>query len=261
MAVASMRNAGVQGVRLTKKKRVIKGVPRVAGTHTKEAYWIFQNVTAEVSAGEALILVSRDLDRAAGPMRVWAGLLPLDTGEAQSPPKRLLLSSPQGRWVRELSVEQTIRMLAGTYGLRDREVEELVVPVARMAQVDSMLHWPIAELDKGVRDQIAFSVAANAPVDLVMFDQTSYVGGHDFRPLCVDHLKTMREAGKALVIATVRPNVVLEVGTKAMILRNKRSQAVSVAEAAEFLIKDRVKGRKKARRRAQEDDDDSSMEF
>ena len=39
------------------------------------------------------------------------------------------------------------------------------------------------------------------------------------------------------------------------------AQPVSVAEAAEFLIKDRVKWRRKARRRAEEDDDDSGLAF
>lgn len=261
MSGASFTDAGVQGVRMTKKKRVIKGVPRVASTHAKEAYWVFQGLTADVSPGEVLVLVSRDLDRSTGALRAWAGLLPLDAGQMQRPQRSLLLSSPQNRWVRELSVEQTIRMLAGTYGLSDHEVEDLVAPAARMAQVESMMHWPLVELEKGFRDQIAFAVAVNAPVDMVMFDQTAWVGTRDFRPLCIDQVKALRDAGKAVAVATIRPNVVLEVGSKAVILKGKRSQQVSVAEAAEFLIRDRVKGRKKARRRAQEEDDDSGMEF
>ena len=59
MTLASFQGAGVQGVRLTKKKRIIKGVPRVAGTHAKESYWIFQGLTVDLQAGDGLAL--RDL--------------------------------------------------------------------------------------------------------------------------------------------------------------------------------------------------------
>ncbi len=261
MTLASFQDAGVQGVRLTKKKRIIKGVPRVAGTHAKESYWIFQGLSVELEAGDGLVLVSRDPDRSAGPMLAWAGLLPVDTGQMSAPARCLLLTSPQSRWVRELSVEQTIRMLAGIYGLTDDEVDDVVAPAAKLAQVDAKMHWPIQEMDKGVRDQIAFAVAVNAPVPVVMFDQTAQVGIREFRPLCLPQVNTLREQGKAVVLATAKPQVALDAGSKAVILRGKRSQPVSVAEAAEFLIKDRVKGRRKARRRAEEDDDDSGLEF
>jgi ABC-type polysaccharide/polyol phosphate transport system ATPase subunit len=158
--------------------------------------------------------------------------------------------------VRELSVRQTIRIVAGTYGLTDAEVEQIVPLVARTAQVDSMLNWPIENVQKGVRAQIAFAIGVHAPMDLVMFDYTAYVGNHDYRPLCANHLRAMREAGKAVVVATDKPQFVLEAATDGVIVRGKRSDQVSVAEAAEFLIKARVKGRKKARRRVEEEDDD-----
>lgn len=261
MTVANLRRAGVQGIRMARKRRVIKGVPRLASTHTKELYWLFQDLTMDVAAGDALMMVSRDFDRTAALMRVWAGLLPLDVGEVQRPARSLLLSAPQQRWLRELSVEQSIRMLAGTYGLTDDEVEQVVGPAAKTAQVDSLMHWPLEDLGRGHRGQIAFAVAVNAPVPLVMFDHTALVGSREFRPLCLDHLKRMRDSGKAVVIATVKPQLVLEVGTRALIMRPKRSAEVTVAEAAEFLIKDKVKGRKKARRRAHEEDDDSGLDF
>lgn len=256
MTLASFQGAGLKGVRLTKKKQIIRGVPRIANTHTKEAYWLFRDLNAEVGPGQVVAMLSRDPERTAGAMRVWAGLSPLDEGSVTAPSRAMLVSSPQARWVRELSVQQTIRIVAGIYGLTDAEVDDIVPLVARTAQVDSMLNWPIENLQKGFRAQIAFAIGVHAPMDLVMFDYTAYVGHHDYRPLCADHLKAMREAGKAVVIATDKPQFVLEAATAGLIVRGKRSDQVSVAEAAEFLIKGRVKGRKKARRRVEEDDDD-----
>ena len=126
MTVASFTDAGMEGVRLTKKKRIIKGMPRMMGAQDREAYWVFQGLTAGVEAGQALMLVSRDPVRTNAVLRVLAGLLPLDQGSVQRPQRSLLLVAPQGRWLRELSVEQTIRLLAGIYGLLDNEIEALV---------------------------------------------------------------------------------------------------------------------------------------
>jgi hypothetical protein len=70
-----------------------------------------------------------------------------------------------------------------------------------------------------------------------------------------------RDAGKALVVVTDKAKVALHLGTSAVILRGKRSDPVSVSEAAEFLIRDEVKGRKKRRRSQDDDDEDDGIEF
>ena len=47
--LASFSGAGLQGVRFTKKKQIIKGVPRIAGTHTKESYWMFRQLSVDLA--------------------------------------------------------------------------------------------------------------------------------------------------------------------------------------------------------------------
>ncbi len=251
----------MQGIRLTKKKQVIKGVPRVTSTHVREAYWVFQGLTAEVSAGQALILVSRDPVRPSAVLRVLAGMLPIDTGSVVVPEQALLLTGPQARWVRELSVEQTIRLLAGIYGFSDSEVEDLVRPVARTAEVEGLLHRPLEEFGKPVRDQIAFAIALHAPVPVVLFDYTATMGGGDFRAACLDRLVALRDEGKALVIATDKPKVALQVGTSAVIVRGKRADQVSVVDAAEFLLRDKGKGHRKRRSQDEDAEDEGGLEF
>ena len=258
--LAGLTDAGMQGIRLTKKKQVIKGVPRVTATHVRETYWVFQGLSAAVDAGEALILVSRDPVRPSAVLRALAGMLPLDTGTVQAQ-EALLVSSPQARWVRELSVEQTIRLLAGIYGLSDAEVEALVRPVAATAEVEGLLHRPLEEFGKPVRDQIAFAIALHAPVPVILFDHTATMGGGDYRAACLDRLVALRDSGKALVIATDKPKVALQVGTGAVIVRGKRADHVSVVDAAEFLLRDKGKGHKKRRSRDEDDEDDGGLEF
>lgn len=260
MTVASFTDAGMEGVRLTKKKRIIKGMPRMMGAQDREAYWVFQGLTAGVEAGQVLMLVSRDPVRTNAVLRVWAGLLPLDQGSVQRPQRSLLLVAPQGRWLRELSVEQTIRLLAGIYGLLDNEVEALVQPVAETAGVQAMLHLPLEDLGRQYASQIAFSIGLHAPVPLLMLDQTATMGTREFRHSCLDRLLAIRDEGRALVIATDKPKVVLHLGTDAVIVRRKRTDRVAVSEAAEFLLRDRVKGRKKSRR-SFDDDEDEGLEI
>ncbi len=187
-ALAGFSHAGMQGVRLRKKKQIIKGVPRMMGSHNRESYWVFRELTTQISAGESLLLVSRDPVRTNAIMRVLAGMLPLDEGEVQRPARSLLLVTPPNRWVRELSVEQTIRMLAGIYGLTDAEIERMVEPVAKTALVDGLMHRRVEDLGKQIRDQIAFAVAVHAPVPMVMFDHTASIGTRPFRESCLDHV-------------------------------------------------------------------------
>jgi ABC-type polysaccharide/polyol phosphate transport system ATPase subunit len=261
MTVASFTDAGMQGVRLMKKKRIIKGVPRMMGSHARESYWVFQGLTTSLEAGEALVLVSRDPVRTNAVLRVWAGILPIDAGQVQRPQRSLLLIPPQSKWLREMSVEQTIRLLAGIYGLRDEEVEAIVGNVADTAGVADLMHLPLDELGRQYAHQIAFAIAIHAPVPVVMFDHTATMGSRDFRHSCLDRLVALRDSGKALVVATDKPKAALHVGTKAVIVRGKRADEVPVSEAAEFLIRDRIKGKKKTRRRFEDDEDDGGLGF
>ena len=75
----------MQGVRLTTKTQIIKGVPRIANTRVKELYWLFRGLSVDIAPGQLLAMVSRDPERTAAAMRVWAGLLPLDEGSATAP--------------------------------------------------------------------------------------------------------------------------------------------------------------------------------
>src|SRR5690606_34258156 len=120
---------------------------------------------------------------------------------------------------------------------------------------------PLEEFGKPVRDQIAFAIALHAPVPVVLFDHTATMGGGDFRASCLDRLVELRDAGKALVIATDRPKVALQVGTGAVIVRGKRADPVSVVDAAEFLLRDKGKGHKKRRSRDEDDEDEGGLEF
>lgn len=258
----SFSGAGVQGVRLTRKRQVIKGVPRIASTHEKQAYWLFENLTVEVAAGDILAVVSKDAGRSGAALRAWAGLLPLDAGTLQAPQPTILITPPPTRWVRELSVEQGVWMLAGTYGLDDAQIEQMMPAVIKTAQLNSVLHEPIEEQGKHLRSQIAFAIGVHAPVPVVMFDHTASVGSPAFRSLCPQLLTGLGEQGKAVVLTTTRPQVVLDAATRGLILRPRRGDQVDVTEAAEFLVRSRAKGRKRARELFDdEDDSDSGLDF
>lgn len=253
--------AGVQGVRKTRKRQMIKGVPRIAGTHDKESYWLFENLTAEATEGDVLALVSKDPDRTSAALRIWAGLMPLDAGEVTLPPRSVLIASPPARWVRELSVEQSIRMLAGTYGLTDDEIEQIVPAVARTAQVSGHLNQPIEDEHRHLRGQIAFAIGINAPVPVVLFDQTVGVGTPAFRGLGPQLIGSLKGDGKIVAFTTTRPQAILDSATKGLIVRPKRADFVDVDQAAQFLSRVRTKNRKQIRRELFDEDDDGGLEF
>lgn len=260
-SLVSFTDAGVQGVRLTRKRQMIKGVPRIAGTHEKEAYWLFEHLSVDLPAGEVLALVAKDPDRVSAALRVWAGLLPLDAGEAQMPASSILIVSPPPRWVRELSVEQTIRMLAGTYGLFDDQIEQIVPAVAKTAQVANIMHQPIEDQSRRVRSQIAFAIGVHAPVDVVMFDQMAAVGSSAFRAVCPQLISGLKDQGKAVAFTAAKPQTVLDTATRGLIVRAKRADEVDAAGAAEFLLRVRAKSHKQERKSLFDEDDDSGPDF
>jgi ABC-type polysaccharide/polyol phosphate transport system ATPase subunit len=248
---AAAIDLGIEGVEATiraKRGTRFKNLPRLLGSHELSLYWVFRKANISVDSGDCILVIADDPLISTTFMRSLCGLLPADEGIVRGDSRSLMVSPPKNRAINGLSVRQTIFMLGGLYGMSDHEIDERTDEVIAMAQVKNMLNRRIEESPGHVKQQISFSLAMVAPVDILAFNGSPVVGGPKFRPTCVEHLATQKANGKGLLISTPDLGLARALCTKAILLDPEESTAAPLDEALEEL-KRRARSKKRQRRR------------
>jgi ABC-2 type transport system ATP-binding protein len=261
-AVVTLEQAGVEGVRVQRRRRRHRRLPVLLGAQDRKKYWLYRNATATISRGDCVFLMDERGDRASALLRSVTGLLQPDAGTIRRRGAGLMLTRPGRKWVASLSIRQAIRLLAGLYGMTDQQIDERVVECAEFAEVSDMLGKPTEEIEPAVLRQIAFSVATAAPVRLLGADNMALTGPPDFRPKCVPRLRQLMEQGTALVVIQDDPQLISLLATRALLVKKNRLVELApsaAADLAEEWAKERRRARRQSRRAMVDDDDDDDI--
>lgn len=262
MAVVELEGAGVESVRVKRRRRRHSKVPTLLGAQDRRKYWVFRNATASISRGECVFLMDETGERAPTLLRLMTGLLLPDAGTARRRGGGLMLTRPGRRWVASLSVGQSIRLLAGLYGMTDKQIEAEFDAMAQFAEVDSILWKPTEEIDPAVLRQIAFAVGTATPVRLLGLDNMAMTGPPEFRPQCVPRLRELLESGKAVVAIQDDPDLISVLATRALLVKKNTLVELTTEQAAELArrwAERRRRARRQSRRAMLEDDDDDDI--
>ncbi len=262
MAAVELVAVGIEGVRVKRRRRRHRKIPLLLGTQDRRSYWVFRDATASIRKGECVFLMDERGDRAATLLRLMTGLLQPDTGAVKRRGGSLLLTRPGKRWMGSLSVGQSIRLLAGLYGMTDHEIDQRLADCAQFAEVADIMGKPSEEVDAAVLRQIAFAVGTSAPVRLIGLDGMAVTGTPDFRPKCVPRLRELMDSGTALVVIQDDPGLISLLADRALLVKRRGLVELSADEAAQLAhkwAKRRRKVRRRSRKAMMEDDDDDDL--
>ena len=246
----------------SKRGKRFRKLPRVMARHDISMVWIFRGANVSLTPGDVLITLGEENLQPTSFLRVLCGLLPPDAGTVKVSDRSLLANQPKPKTLLNLSVGQSVKMLAGLYGMTDEETAERFDAICQMALVTKILHEPIDDQRPWLRAQLAFATAMHAPVDVLGLDGIAIVGEPKFREQCLPRLRAARDDGRILLIATRDPTLVRALGTKAILLGEDESVELSVSDAATYLeesSKSRKKGRRRLRQLMLDNEDDDDM--
>lgn len=247
----TLTDVGVRVVEM-KQRRRRENVPTVLGQQVKERTWPVRHLNFQLEAGEAVFVLDIANHRPALFLRLVTGLLAPDEGTVTLPRRSLLSVAPSRKQLKYLSVEQSLRFIAGCCGLSDRAIDRKFDDMVEFAGVSRLLHRQSQSQPRHVLAQIGFAVATTAPVDLLAFDRTAIVGDKEFRAKCVQRLNELKTAGKGLVIYSQDVRQVRAVADRGLVLDGDKSAEFDPDMFARMVIDDkqgRWQQKRKRRRR------------
>ncbi len=246
----SMSDAGVRVVELRERNRG-RNLPTVLGRHVREQAWPVRHLDFSLKRGETVYVLDLVTHRPALFLRLATGTLRPDEGTIALP-RRSVLARPAGRrQVRSLSVGQSLRMMAGLYGLADKTIDRRFEEMAEFAEVTRVLNRPIESQHRSVVAQVAFAAAACSRTDLIAFDRCAVVGDKAFRRKCARKIAELKKAGTGFVVYSPDPKQIVGMADRGLVIAGPDTREVNPAELAGMLVADKKERRERHRRQRQ----------
>ena len=257
----TMSDVGVRVVELRERKRGGK-LPTVLGRQVKEQAWPLRHLDFSLEDGQTVYVLDLATHRPALFLRLATGTLRCDEGTITLPPRSLLARPAGRRQVRSLSVGQSIRMMAGLYGMGDKAIDRRFDEMVDFAEVSRVVNRPIESQHRQVIAQVAFAAAICSRAELIAFDRCALVGDRRFRNKCARRIAELKKSGTGFVVFSPDARQVLELADRGLVLDGDHSREVPPAELAGLLIADKKEQRhrhRKRRRRRRKQEGDSGV--
>jgi len=173
--------------RLHKKKRRIQAL---------------DNVTFYVRRGEWLGVYGPNGSGKTTLLQILAGLLPPDEGKVFRNGSISCFFTLGVGFHEEKGAEENIYLHGLLHGMSPKEIKKMTASILEFAEIGSHIDLPLKCYSTGMRSRLAYAAAAYVDSDVYLFDEVLAVGDEYFKNKCMEHMKSLKERGKTVVIVS-----------------------------------------------------------
>jgi ABC-2 type transport system ATP-binding protein len=144
----------------------------------------------------------------------------------------------------ELSARDNILINATLLGLTRKQIASRFDTILEFAELERFVDQKLKNYSSGMLMRLAFSIAIQAPFDVLLLDEVLAVGDQDFQLKCYRTFDHFREDGKTIVFVSHDLEAVARFCDRALLLRNGRIEALGTSQAVldEYRVEEPVAG-------------------
>ena len=194
-----------------------------------ELRWALADVTVGVRAGECVGVIG---DNGAGKstlLRIGAGLSRATRGQVRTPASVGSVLALGEAFDLSLTGSENAYTTALLAGYRRREAAAAVPAVLEFAELERFAEEPVRTYSEGMRLRLAFGVVAQLRPPALLFDEVISVGDGAFQAKCLAFVRSLREQGTAVLLATHDLGLVDEHCDRAVWLDHGRARLEGLA--------------------------------
>jgi ABC-2 type transport system ATP-binding protein len=160
-------------------------------TSPQGTFWALQDISFEVSAGEAVGLIGANGCGKSTLLRLVAGVLIPDTGTVEVREGVAPLIELTGGFLGDLTARDNIYLTAGLHGLTREQVEDRFDEIVDFAEIRDFLDTPFRHFSSGMQVRLGFSVTTTLDEPIILVDEVLAVGDRSFREKCYRRMEQL----------------------------------------------------------------------
>ncbi len=182
--------------------RTLKGLmlgKRVAGPAPVPA---LQGVSLRIEPGETVGIVGRNGAGKTSTLRVLAGIIPLQAGEASCGGRIMSLLELGAGFSRDFTGRENIYLQGALYGMTKAELEPRVEQIVGFSELGHFIDAPVKTYSAGMMLRLGFSIAAHLEADVLLIDEVLAVGDEAFQRKCLRRISEQIASGATVVLVS-----------------------------------------------------------
>ncbi len=161
-----------------------------------------QGVTLQIEPGETVGMVGRNGAGKTSTLRVLAGIVPLQSGEAACGGRIVSLLELAAGFSRDFSGRENIYLQGALHGLSKGQVQERIEQIIVFSELGAFIDIPVKTYSSGMFVRLGFSIAAHLDADVLLIDEVLAVGDEAFQRKCLRRISEQIATGATVVFVS-----------------------------------------------------------
>ncbi|MBM4124504.1 MAG: ABC transporter ATP-binding protein [Nitrospira sp.] len=164
-------------------------------------FWAIQNVTFEVTRGEAVGIVGANGAGKSTILKLIAGITAPTSGSVQVEGRLATLIELGAGFNLDLTGRENIYLNGAVLGLSRREIDEHFDRIVAFSGLAEFLDVPVKYYSSGMYARLGFSIAAHVQAEIILTDEILAVGDVLFQRQCLKKIQALKSAATILFVS------------------------------------------------------------
>jgi ABC-type polysaccharide/polyol phosphate transport system ATPase subunit len=181
-----------------------------------------RGVSLHIEPGETVGMVGRNGAGKTSTLRVLAGIVPLQSGEAASGGRMVSLLELGSGFSRDFSGRENIYLQGALYGFTKPQIDERIERIVAFSELGHFIEVPVKTYSAGMFLRLGFSIAAFLDADVLLIDEILAVGDEGFQRKCLRRISEQIASGTTVVLVSHDARAIERVCERVVVLDGGR---------------------------------------
>lgn len=185
---------------------------------TNEKFYALNNLNLQINPGEFVGIIGPNGSGKSTLLKLLAGIYRQDTGQININGRIAPLLELGIGFQQDLSARDNIFINAALLGLPTHQTKKLLPDIIEFAEIGHFIDQKVKNYSSGMRQRLAFAIAAHIDSDIYLCDEVFAVGDANFQAKCVNVFENWQRAGKTILLVSHNTNQIIASTDRAILL-------------------------------------------